>query len=304
MRNRCLTACFSLLCVAILASSTFAASDDAAAKFAQGNALLAKGDFDGAQKAYVAAAKAAPDNEEYVQRATLIRRVIEVRQKLDKLTGDEWVSTAAALHAFYDENQIYTEALPLARKVHEKLRTADSAVALARTQLAMKQNADAAELLRGLSKEQTTLETQSLLSLALARQGDIAAAKTAAAGLAPPPDTAGQVWFDLASVYALTGDADKALAALTHGFETTPPSQLEATRERVKQSADYASVKTRPDFAKVCATESKVAESKCSSGASCAKCPSRTKCAKDQPDPAKKDQEPCKDHPQGDKPTK
>jgi tetratricopeptide (TPR) repeat protein len=289
-----------LVVVVAMVSAPLALADpeDAAAKYTQGTALLGKGDFEGALKAYTAAVKADPDNEEYLQKATLVRRVIEMRKKLDKLTGEPWLASAGALRAFYVENRLLSEALPLDRQIHAKLGSAESAVALARTELALGMNPDAAELLRSLPKDQTTPEVRVLLGLALARQGKRDEAGAVVAGFTPPADTAGQLWFDLAGLHALTGDAAKALAALVRGFEATPPSQLDAARERVKQSADFDTLKARPDFGKACATASKVTESKDGAGKSCGKCPLRDKCAADKPDAEKKDSDTCKDHPQ------
>ncbi len=293
--------CFAL---AACTSAALALGDEAPGKFAEGNALVAKGDLAGALKAYTAAAKAAPDNQEYAQKASLLRRVIEIRKKLDQLNGEAWIAAAQALHGFYHENQLFEAALPLDRKLHEKVGSGDSAAALARTELALKSNAEAAELLRGLSKDQANLETQVLLGLALARLGDLAGARTATVQITMPENTAGQLWFDLASVQAMTGEAEKAVTALTRGFEATPPSQLDAARQRVKASPDFASLKDQPAFAKACTTESKVSESKCSSGATCGKCPSRDKCSKEEAAGGKSGQPepPCTEQPKGEKP--
>ncbi|MBK9119155.1 MAG: hypothetical protein IPM18_06075 [Phycisphaerales bacterium] len=255
----------------------------------KGAALLSKGDFDGALRAFVAATKAEPTSETYRQQATLLQRVIRLRAELDRYEGAAWLARAESLHTYYIEHQVLDEALSLAEQLHTRAPSAASVARRARTQLAAGREAEAAGLLRGLNADQSSPETRALLGLALARLGETAAAQSAIEGLASADEVSGALLFDLACVRARTGDCTESLALLQRSLEQTPPSQLEAMKSRANQSVDLASVRSSGDYPKVLAATSKVPESKCSTGTSCGACPSRTSCGdgdKDKSDPA------------------
>ena len=118
-----------------------------------------------------------------------------------------------------------------------------------------------------------------LLGLALARQDQLGAAQAAIAGLTAPSNAGGAWYFDLACVQARVGQTADALTTLSRSFEQTSPSQLEAARARARVCADLAALRTAAGFDNALATESKIAESACSTGESCGKCPSRATCA-------------------------
>lgn len=261
--------------------SASATPEEASAAYAEGQKRLRQGDFEPALKAYLAASKADPENDLYRQETLLLQRTIRTRKGLDRLTGGEWLTAAEGLYVYFFEREVAGEALNLATKLHERQSDGVSTARLARTQLAFGRDAAAAELLRGLSDTMQTVETRALLAIALARQGETDAAKAALNSAVVSDDTSAAALFDLARARARVGQHEDALALLGACLERTPPSRLESVRTSARQSADLASLRSDAAFAKVLATESKVSESRCSSGASCAKCPSRTKCSGD-----------------------
>jgi tetratricopeptide (TPR) repeat protein len=256
------------------------AAETAAALVAQGKGLLAKADFEGALKAYAEAAKTDSQNQDYRQQYAVLRRVIQMREGVDKETNDEkWRGTVAGLRAFYYGNDLYGEALALDRKAHTKLKNADSASALAQTQLQMGQNAEAAVTLSALDEKSATPQSQVLLGIALARQGKNDEAKALAGKIETPKEGMPGLLYDLASLHALTGDTAGAAALLTRCFENTPPSRVDAFKATAKQDKDLASMVASADFAKALETTSKVKESACTGGSNCGSCPSKGSCS-------------------------
>ena len=292
-----------VLSVAVCSATAWAGAKNAADEhYAQGDALLAKADFQGAFAAYSAAAKADPDKPEYRMKAALVRRVIKARESLEKTDdAEKWLRTATGLHAFYSQNEIHGEALALALKIHTRQPTADSAAMLARTRLAMDMNQDAAEGLNDLPEDQATDEIRVLMGIALARQDQVAQAKELLQGVGCTKDSGTTFLYDLARLHALTGDTKAALHTLTCYFENTPPSRLPDAKEHVGLSGDFASLRDTAEFVTVFATKSAVPESKCSSGASCGKCPSRGGCSASKKtdtscEPDKKSDHKCSGH--------
>lgn len=261
------------------AFARFAVASDAATAFEQGRAMLAQADFDGAMKAYAEAVKADPKNVVYRQQYTLLRRVVSIREKLGEQTDhDRWETTVRSLRGYYYDNGIYGEALALDRLVHDKLKSPTSSAWLAETLLEMGQDAEADALLAGVKEEDQTLRTRMLLGIARARLGKQDEAKRLAAACPAPPDAGPGLLFDLARLQALTGDATRACELLTRCFEQTPPSRLAGVKAQASRCHDFDTLSRTDAFAKALATESKVAESKCSSGTDCGKCPMRASC--------------------------
>ena len=260
-------------------------AEEAAEKFAAGKALLAKADFDGALKAFKKAAKKDAKNQEYAQEYALLRQVIGLRKTCAKeRDAEKWLTTAGALRTFYYDHNLYSEALPLDQERHRRQRSAESAVLLAETQLALAMHSEAVEMLAGLAKAEASPRAAVLRGIALARLGRIDEARELAGESRQVTDDAGPRYFyDLARLQALTGNSMSALEALTRAFELTPPSLIDGFRAEAKECKDFAALQASSDFAKVLETSSKVKESKCSSGTSCGKCPMRSKCSgKDQ----------------------
>jgi len=294
-----------IACAAVFATWTAAHAEDRPGQTVdRGNTLLQKGDFEGALEAFTAAAKADPDNDEYRQQAALIRRVMTLREQLDQEEDAErWVRMATALHGFYHQHKVYSEALTLDQRIHTRLNNADSAAMLARTQLALNEDSAAASLLKDLQAEQATPEVKALFGIALARQGKLEAAKAWAESVELPKDPAPQLLFDLACLRAKIGDTKEALPLLQRSFELTPPSRLADAKTAAQECPDLVTLKNGEAFAAVLETESQVKESGCSHGASCGKCPSRAKCA-GQSKESKGDEGSCPGHPKGKKPEK
>lgn len=268
-------------CVLALAGPAWAGAADKAAAFAaEGDGLLGKADFEGALKAYAQAAKADSQNPDYRQQYAVLRRIIKMRQSVDKETNPEkWAGIVRGLRAFYYDRDIYPEALALDQKVHAKTGTPESASALAQSQLQMGLNAEAAATLSSIDETAATPESRVLLGIALARQGDIDQAKAVAAKIEIPKGTPPILFYNTACLHALIGDSDSAMTLLTRCFENTPPSRLDNIKERAKTDEDLTTLVASADFADVLETKSKVKESSCSGGTSCGGCPSRSKCA-------------------------
>lgn len=252
--------------------------------FARGKSLLEKGDFDAALTAFAAAARSDLDNDAYRQQYGLVRRIVDLRKRLDgEKDPERWEYTARALHAFYLDQGLYDQAVRIGRKIHEKVNTAASAMNLAETELAMNNNADAEKMLVALDKEgKATPSTRALLGVSLARLGKAAEAKKVAQEVALPDDAGPQMTYAFARLQAATGNADAALASLQKCFESLPASRLENFKEHAKLCPDFAAIASTAKFAKVLETESQAGESKCSGGSGCAGCPMRGNCGKAQ----------------------
>jgi tetratricopeptide (TPR) repeat protein len=257
---------------------TFAEPAQEAVKaFAEGKALLKKGDFNAAKKAYALAAKTDPEKQEYRQQYSIVSRVIKIRESLNREKSPvKWNNFANSLRNFYLENEIYSEALILSTQIHEKLNTPDSAVQLAQVQLHLEKNADAVKTLSTLDPKKTTPLTQTYLALALAEEGKTDQAKAIVEKIVVPQGANYKLFFPLASLYAKIGDSSKAISTLTLSFETTPLSSLTAYKDAARTSKSFASITKTPEFEKALKTETKIKESKCSGGSDCSKCPSRT----------------------------
>lgn len=252
--------------------------------FARGKSLLEKGDFDAALTAFAAAARSDLDNDAFRQQYGLVRRIVDLRKRLDgEKDPERWEYTARALHAFYLDQGLYGQAVGIGRKIHEKVNTAASAMNLAETELAMNNNADAEKMLAALDKEgKATPSTRALLGVSLARLGKAAEAKKVAQTVTLPDDAGPQMTYAFARLQAATGNTDAALTSLQKCFESLPASRLENFKEHAKLCPDFAAIATTAKFAKVLETESQAGESKCSGGSGCANCPMRGKCGKAQ----------------------
>ena len=268
-------------CVASVAVPAVARPvDDPAAAFAAGKALLAKADFEGALEAFRTAAKTNTKNQEYAQQYAMLRQVIRMRSDCPKVRDAErWLKTAAALRTFYHDHGLHSEALPLDKECHRRRRTAESAVLLAETQLALGMHSQAVEMLGGLTKEQTSPRTRVLHGLALAHLGNTGEAKkTAKVPRRLKDDLGPRYFYDLARIRALAGDSRSAFKTLTRSFELTPPSQLDAFRAEVKRCQEFSAFLSATGFVRALETSSKIKESGCSKGPGCGKCPKRAKC--------------------------
>jgi Flp pilus assembly protein TadD len=248
--------------------------------FASGQSLLASGDLPGALKQFSRAARAAQNNREYAQQYALVRQAITLRDGLAKQSDPErWEYMGRALHSFYISQGLYQDALALDRQMHAKLNTAQTAVTLAETALALDRGAEAADVLAKLAPEEQTPGTRALHGLAVARQGRADEARRIAKSLSLPDNTSPSVLYAAARLHAASGDAPQACALLVRCFEGVAPSQLERFKEQAKKSVEFTSLIATPEFTQTLQTKSKVPESQCSSGSRCSSCPMRAKCA-------------------------
>ena len=255
--------------------------EDAAKVYAEGEALLAKGDFSGAAEAFKTAARTDADTQDYRQQYAMLRRIVRMRQQIETESDlASWLGMAKALRTYYHAHKIYSEALPLDRKVHERRPDANSAAMLAETQLALGMYSETVETLGGLSTQDATPYTRVLLGLALARQGRMDEAKAMARQAGVKKDSGPRVFYQLACLRALIGDSKGALAALVQSFELTPPSQLDRAKADAGASKDFAALADTTGFAEALATHSPIKESSCSGGSSCGNCPKRASCGK------------------------
>ena len=266
----------ALAAVVALAAS---GAETGAEAFARSQELVRKGDLSGALDAVGAAARADPQNPAYRQQYMLLQRVLKTRDALaTEADPAKWWQMALGLRNFYYANGLYAQVVALARQMHEKQPSVASATILADALLALGQNAEAEQALAALDAKALTLQAKALLGIALARQKKVDQAKAILGQLALPDDAGPRFLFDVARLRVLCGDTDGGLATLKTALESTNPRALDAFRDLAKTSGDFASVAGGDAFAKVLATESKVDESACSSGAGCGSCPNRKAC--------------------------
>jgi len=252
----------------------WADAEEAAREFANGQTLLAKGEFAEALTSFKAAAKADPENREYFQEAAILHRVIQIRERLaGEKDAEDWAKLARALYGYYQSRKVYGEGLSLAEALHEKLNTDETAVSLADAQLALDKNQAALTLLSGLDESKGSARADALRGVALARLDKLAEAKACATALALPKECDWQDCYDAARLYALVGERDKALRTLVCCFETTPPARLDALKAEAKDCKDLCGLADGDDFAKVMTTQSKIKGGcgGCSGGKTCTK---------------------------------
>jgi tetratricopeptide (TPR) repeat protein len=247
--------------------------------YAEGEALLKKGEFDLALKAFALAAKDDLDNDQYRGQYMLVRRVIKMRKAVAREKNPQkWWQTAVALRSFYYKYDLYEEILALALQMHERKKTPESATVLADAYLALNRNADAEKAMVGVQAKDRAPQAQALLGIAQARQGKVEAAKGVLDGIEIPEGSGPRFLLDMARLRLLCGDQAGCLATLTTTFESTTPSALPTLKTFAKSLPDFASLAKSEQFAKVMKTESKVPESSCSGGSSCSSCANRGSC--------------------------
>jgi thioredoxin-like negative regulator of GroEL len=185
---------------------------------------------------------------------------------------------AMSLYGFYAENGLLTDALAIANQMHSRQANSDSAAIVAETALMMKKPEIAAEALSKLDAAKHSPMSRALLGIALAQQGKKDEAKRTAGQLRVSAEDGAAALYAAARLQAVTGDTAAALTTLRACFESVLPSRLEEFKQHAKECGEFASLAKSADFAAVLKTESKMPESKCSSGSSCAGCPMRGKC--------------------------
>ncbi|HOA74047.1 MAG TPA: hypothetical protein PL151_21180 [Phycisphaerae bacterium] len=278
-RNR--VAAFAAVVLGTWCGMTFAgAAEDAAASKKKGDELLAKADFDGALKAYAAAAKADSSNPQYRNEYSMLRQVITLRERLSvEKNPEKWQAGARALRNYYNSHKLYEEALTLDKQLHEKVNSVDSAISLAGSYLALDRAAEAEQVLAAIDPAKLTPEAMIIQAIAQARQSKMDQAKAAAEKIKLPADAGPNLLYNYACLQARIGDKAGAGATLTRCFEQIPPSRLAATKEIARQDPDLAALAGTPELAAALKTESKVKESGCSGGSSCGSCAKKGSCS-------------------------
>ena len=270
-----------LLRVVVLLAAPLLAGEELTAKdmFDAGQASLAKGQFEAAAKALVAAAKLEPDNKAYTGRAMMVTRVVKAREYVETAEIDaKWETVAISLHAFYVREALLDPAVKLDRKIYKGRPSAKTAALLAETLLESGKDEEAKTHLAGLAKDHKDLQNRVYEGIALARLGKAEDAKAVAKGLKVPADTRPGILYDLARLQTLIGETEKNLATLSKCFENLPEKAQAPLRDTAKACPDFKAIAATPAFAKALATKSKVKESDCSGGSGCGSCPSRESC--------------------------
>jgi len=257
-----------------------ARADVAEDAYQRGEKLLAQGDFDAAQSAFAAAARADRDNEKYMNKYLVVRKTRAMRHQLDREQNPEtWERIARALHSFYLANGIHSQLLAIDTQMHQRLKSARTARILADTQLSVGHVAEAIETLKSLPASQSNIATDALLAVAYTRLGKEKKAERIVEQFDVSDDADPQVLYSVARAYAATGNQSAALTTLTLCFEQIPPSALDNFKNHAKACDEFAALAGTTEFQSVLATESKIKESACSGGSSCAGCPMRGQCS-------------------------
>lgn len=269
-----------VLVLALIAAPAHAEGtpDAGAGHYANGYAALKQGNIDEAAKHFLAAAKAVPTNQTYVQQALGLRKVQGLRRYVAKNDlSPKWTNAARSLHLFYLQNGLGSLAVEIDAVAHQRMQSADSALWLAEAYLETGQNAEATALLAPYANQSTHLAAYH--ALALARLGRLDDARRVAQRAVPADDAEPAVLFSAARLNAVLGQTPQALAYLKTSFERTPTAALPYSKTRAQASPDLASLTRLPAFAEVLKTESQVKET-CSGGSSCSSCPNRGSCGK------------------------
>jgi thioredoxin-like negative regulator of GroEL len=258
------------------------AGGEADSAFLQGQKSLADGDLRAAVKSYGAAVKLDRDNQQYLQQYMLVRRAVALQDAVAKESDPQkWEQSALALRSFFSAQGLHAQALPLDRAMLDRSETADNALQLAETLLALERSEEAAEVLTGLDPQRATTASRAMLSVALARQGKLEQAKEIAKRVTPGAEEEPGTLYLTARMHAAVGNADQAQSLLTRCYQSVPPSRLDSLKALTRQCRDFAGLVSLASFATVLNTESKVPESKCSGGSSCSTCPMRGNCSHD-----------------------
>jgi len=259
------------------------ATAEASAAYAKGQELLQTGDFAGALKAFTAAAKAAPGNTEYTERAMVVRRIMTYRKfAAENPDSPKWGEVVQSLHVFYLTQGLLNEALNLDKKVHAKMKNAASASLLAETLLELGKNEETVKLLAPFENKAAnkagTERTRVCLGIALARLGQKDRARRISTACPVTAEGTPSHLVDQARLNMLLGKKAQGIKALTLCLEQLPKSRHETIRTYVNGCADFGTFRKSSELDVVMQTKSKVPESACSSGTDCGSCPSKGGC--------------------------
>ncbi len=277
--------CFVALTVAFLGMcllpTTVLADDalNATMLHAEGKALLAKADFEGALARYLAAARAAPKSQAITQDARALKRVVAQRKALDApKQHPKWEGIAMSLHAYYLREGLPAEAVALGRRGVKVLKNGAAEARLAEGLLEAGRHDQVMTLLAAPATWKRAERHVIFHGIALVRAGQVDKATALAKTLKLPAKADPRLLRDGARLHAVLGNETAAAALLVRAFETTPVANLPAFKKQVRTHADFGPVLAGPAMTKAMTTASKLKPTSCSGGTDCGSCPSRGKC--------------------------
>lgn len=235
--------------------------------------IVEKKDYASALQEYATAAKANPQNLYYREQYAVLQRVIKMKKLLaEETNAEKWKSCAKAVRAYYYSKGYYAEALELDLAAENKFNTAECLNNVLETMLLTGKDKEAAKLADDNKPADKTVRYQTLIPVVLAHTGKADNALATVKTVQASPKTDPLSYFDFARVYWAAGDKEKAMANLKILLEHTAASETPAVQEMIKRSAEFAPLQDSKELKDVLATQSKVAQSGCSSGSNCNTC--------------------------------
>ncbi|MDJ0522950.1 MAG: hypothetical protein QNJ90_12850 [Planctomycetota bacterium] len=274
-----------ILLTLLLAACVFvppAVADDlgAAMLHSEGEALLARGDIDGALSRFLAAARAAPGNKVIARDALVLKRVVAQRKALDRpKRHPKWEGIAISLHAFYLKHALHGEAVKLGWRGLKELKNGPAENRLAEALLETGLNAEALKQLT--SKVAWTRDQRASIfrGIALLRTGKTKEAAQVAGTIKLPAKADSRLLRDAARLQAVLGQEAATAKLLVLAFERSPVAQLEGLKAEVRAHSDFKPVMGSAVVAKAMKTASKQKTLACSGASDCGSCPSRGGCS-------------------------
>lgn len=261
-----------------LAAETRAAGGDAAFKKSQ--QLLADGDLAGARQQLIVAVKADRDNQQYLQQYLLVTQAIKLNDAVRRERDPKrWEAAAQSLSLFYTSQGLHDQALGVDQALFDRLKTADAAVQLGETLLAVDDPQRAVEVLSGLAVDRVSDASKAVLCIALVRSNQLDEARRVVGGLSLAAGADPFTMYSAARAHGAVGNEETSLTILRRCYESVPPSRLAALKLHTQACSDFATFVKTPAFSQVLQTQSKVTESQCSGGSSCSTCPMRGNCS-------------------------
>lgn len=273
----CFILAFAVLLVTLNAVDAFA--DRGTAAYNQGAQKLSQGDLNGALSLFAQAARAERRNTQYANEYAVLRQIIQLRTNEPTIEDPaQWERIARTLHTYYAGKRLYGELLVIDEKLYDRLQTSSTAVMLAETHLALRDQESALETMLTLPEEQADAASLAVLGMLLAQAGRTDEASDVAAKIEIDDETGSGALYRLARMEAAIGNQEKTIEYLRICFERTMPSVLPSFKAHAMASSEFSRIVETPEFLAVLETESKVPESECSGGSSCSSCPRRGQC--------------------------
>ena len=252
-----------LLVLALVAGPALAADEtqpEPSSAVAKAEMLLEQGKFEEARDAYLALAKADPENKELVTRALVLRRVVDLRKMVTtEEVSPTWERASIALHGFYVRKGLIDVALEAGKAAHAKAKSDVTASFVADALLEKGANQEAVDFVEGLRMSQQTPQNLMYQSIALARLGRMDEVREIQKLYLPAETKDPGLLYDAARVQALMGENEKALTTLKTAFENTPATALPTLKEMAQKNADLRPLSRMAAYAEVMKTESQAA---------------------------------------------